>query len=359
MSSVGAMKSRVRGYSVQKSSSHQNQAIKPKHKKSISLDDKFLEDIDWDAITSKNKLLKDTKSELFYSKRQIRPLGHESQIGYAPLSEGESDRKRAFDDTHHNYPMTKITKRLFLGNDHDSSNEAVLRKEGITHVLSMVARKWTVKRRGDWKPNKLFDWSKNIKRMCVPLRDDGNSDVIKLLEKKELWDFILDSQKRKKRLLIHCQMGMNRSPTMVLGFLMKYDHLTLHQAWRLVKQKRIIVQPHVKYIRQLRTWNMYLHGSYSTPDNFLEMKVSGEGITVLHEYTNTQRMKNVLVESGKELQDESTYNKAWESNMSLDTPLSPGVEDLLGSNSGLIVIESKVTFTDSENGDSENDLKLD
>jgi len=352
MFSVGEKKSRVRGLSVQEPSSLH-------HGKAISLDDTFLEDIDWDKVTTNNKFLKNTKSELFYSNRpKIKTLGLESKILSASMSEPEADRKKAFDDTHHHYPMTKITKRLFLGNDHDARDEAGLREARITHVLSMVARKWTKKRRSDWKPYKLFAGSKNIKRMCVPLRDDGNSDVIKLYEKKELWNFILDSQKRKKKLLMHCQMGMNRSPTMVLGFLMKYEHYTLHKAWRFVKQKRIIVQPHVKYIRQLRAWDMYLHGSYSTPDNFLEMKVSGEGIAVLHEHADTERMKNVMVLTGKVLQDKSTLNKAWDRDdtITIDGPLTPSTKDILGSNT---ILDSKVTFNDIESGHSEDDLKLD
>jgi len=362
-------KPRARAHSCGEPSSRKFQALKVKNEKSNTCkDDSFLEKIDWDAIP-KSTFLKDSKSEIFSTKLLTRPSQEDNQllpeplkarakIDSAPSPIREFDRRTSYDDTDHHYPMTQITKRLFLGNDHDAGDEDALRKANITHVLSMVARKWDEKPRGtfDWKSN-IFDWSKDIERMCVPLRDDGKSNVIKLLEKKELWDFILESQKKKKKLLIHCQMGMNRSPTMVMGFLMKHEHITFHQAWRMVKQKRIIVQPHVKYIKQLRAWDMYLHGSYSTPDDFLEMKVSNEGISVLHEHADTERMKDVMVASGKVLQDASTLNDTWESSVDLDGPYSPSHVDVFGSGK-LITIEPHILSSDGETVNSPNSVNL-
>jgi len=366
MLSVSDNKTRTRARSAQEPSSLKTQELKGKIA-NTSKDDSFMDNINWDAIP-KSTFLQDAKSEIF-SHCPItsencpeflpEPLQARGRTASAPIPRPDSDSKIAYDDTDHHYPMTKITKRLFLGNDHDASDEAALRKAKITHVLSMVARKWDEKPRGtfDWKP-KIFDWKKDIKRMCVPLRDDGKSDVIKLLEKKELWKFITNSQKKKKKLLIHCQMGMNRSPTMVMGFLMKYENITFHQAWRKVKKKRIIVQPHAKYIRQLRTWDMYLHGSYSTPDDFLEMKVSDEGISVLHENADTKRMKYVMVESGKILQDASTLNDSWDSSVDMGSPFSPfslTTADLLGPGT-FITVEPCVPVSDVESAASPHNL---
>jgi len=296
-------------------------------------DDSFMDDINWNAVSSKSTLFKEQNFIAFSPWDRAATLQEEP---YEPLNQQPPrfkmaslpallplavDRNLGSVDTNHHYPMTKITDRLFLGNDDDASDEAALKKAKITHVLSMIARKWSYKRRG-W-----INWrSKALKRKCVPMRDDGNSDVAKLLEDKGLWNFILDSQKKKKKLLVHCQMGMNRSPTIVMGFLMKHDHITFYKAWRLVKQKRVIVQPHVNYIKQLRAWNMYLHGSYSTPSNFLQMKVSEEGISVLHEMTDTKRMNDILVASTKKLKDESTLNTpmARDGDLDIDSPTSMG-----------------------------------
>jgi len=320
-----------------------SEAVKGKHKKARSdgyNDDSFIDAINWKDITSNSGFFKRKSFTLFSPKKWASPKQH------SPRSKSASSPSLMHDvvdtvDTNHHYPMTKITETLFLGNDNDASDEAALKKAKITHVLSMIARKWS------YKPRGLFNWmSKGIKRKCVPMRDDGNSDVAKLLEEKELWNFILDSQKKKNKLLIHCQMGMNRSPTIVMGFLMKHDHITFYKAWRLVKQKRVIVQPHVKYIKQLRSWNMYLHGSYSTPSNFLEMKVSEEGISVLHENADTKRMNDVLVESTKILQDKSTLNMPV--NLDVLDIYSPR-DEMFSSTGDVNNLMTDTYFSDSEN----------
>jgi len=317
-------------------------------------DDSFMDDINWNAVSSKSMFFKGQSFRFFSPGDRAATLKEELPELYKQHSTPRSrfasspaltqyvggDRSEGSDETNHHYPMTKITETLYLGNDHDASDEAALKKAKITHVLSMIARNWSSKPRG------LFNWmSKGIKRKCVPMRDDGNSDVAKILEEKGLWNFILDSQRRKKKILVHCQMGMNRSPTIVMGFLMKYDDITFYKAWRLVKQKRVIVQPHVNYIKQLRALDMYIHGSYSTPCDFLQMKVSEGGISVLHENTDTKRMNDVLVASTKKLKDESTLNipMVWES----DLDISPTDEKFTSTRRESTNFLS-VTFSDSE-----------
>jgi len=331
-----------------------SEAVKVIHKKTYSVDaikdDSVIDGVNWKEITSNNVFFKEQSFTLFSPKkwaaskiqRERFPKQHStrSNISSSPTLMLDIDKNEGFADTNHHYPMTKITETLFLGNDHDASDEAALKKAKITHVLSMIARNWSSKPRG------LFNWmSKGIKRKCVPMRDDGNSDVAKILEEKGLWNFILDSQRRKKKILVHCQMGMNRSPTIVMGFLMKYDDITFYKAWRLVKQKRVIVQPHVNYIKQLRALDMYIHGSYSTPCDFLQMKVSEGGISVLHENTDTKRMNDVLVASTKKLKDESTLNipMVWES----DLDISPTDEKFTSTRRESTNFLS-VTFSDSE-----------
>merc|ERR1719419_722696 len=46
------------------------------------------------------------------------------------------------DDSYRQYPITKITDTIYLGSDDDANNLDLLRREKITHCLSLVARKW-------------------------------------------------------------------------------------------------------------------------------------------------------------------------------------------------------------------------
>jgi len=299
--------------------------------------DSFLERIDWGAVASSagNLVGDDDSKGLFFNKPLLgdfSPLpspmsGVRPRLASAPLNaytpkdhianrkgalfrqdkdeDDEHEDKAPDYNTYRHYRMTKITKRLFLGNDHDASDEEALRKAKITHVLSMVARKWNAKQ--------CYD----IKRKCVPMSDIGNSNIMKLLD--EVLDFMEESQKRKNKLLVHCQLGQNRSPTIVMAFLMKYENISFHKAWRKVKQKRVIVQPNVNYIKQLRDWDMYLHRKHSTPDDFLHMKVSGEDISVTNEHANTERMTSVMLKNMEKLQREASNLHNFSSGSSTDS----------------------------------------
>jgi len=318
--------------------------------------DSFLGRIDWTAVSSTLTYIdpndEDTATGLFSGKKSAlnscglylpyKKTRNRTRLASAPILNFDKNRvlSDVDDDTEDEEEnkwsgdewlqcrMSKITDSLYLGNDNDACDEEALKAEKITHVLSMVARKWGKKRR---KFDLAFPWTRNwnIKRKVVPMSDRGASQIAKLLEEKKLLHFMEDSQKRGNKLLVHCQLGQNRSPTIVMAFLMKYENLTFHQAWRKVKLKRHIVQPNVIYIKQLRDWDMYLHGKHSTPKDFLTLKVSGdgEGISVAHEHASTERMTTVMLRHVMKLKKASTLN-VFSSGSTIDeteteTPNSP------------------------------------
>jgi hypothetical protein len=54
--------------------------------------------------------------------------------------------------------------------------------------------------------------------------------------------------------LVHCSAGISRSPTLVLAYIMKKDHITLDEAFDKMRKLRQIVDPNVSFIIQLREW---------------------------------------------------------------------------------------------------------
>jgi dual specificity MAP kinase phosphatase len=52
-------------------------------------------------------------------------------------------------------------------------------------------------------------------------------------------------------ILVHCYMGVSRSATVVIYFLMRYYNITLDRAYKFLKQKRSSIQPNIHYIEQL------------------------------------------------------------------------------------------------------------
>merc|ERR1719317_1284768 len=87
---------------------------------------------------------------------------------------------------------------------------------------------------------------------------------------------IEESQEGDNRLLIHCNRGQNRSPTLVIAWLMhKVDGFdTMFKAYQHVKSIRPLIHPHISYIKQLRNLDLEINKINSTPQNFLTVSVN-------------------------------------------------------------------------------------
>ena len=75
----------------------------------------------------------------------------------------------------------------------------------------------------------------------IPVTDDLtlNSNVILVRYIVRILTYIRDLHiKRKKKILIHCRAGMQRSVTLVATYLMKYYNLSLEEAIQFLKLKR-------------------------------------------------------------------------------------------------------------------------
>lgn len=62
---------------------------------------------------------------------------------------------------------------------------------------------------------------------------------------------VLDKQDGK--ILVHCFMGMSRSASLIIAYLIKYRKLTLEQSIRLLSKHRFI-WPNDGFIEQLIEW---------------------------------------------------------------------------------------------------------
>jgi len=170
---------------------------------------------------------------------------------------------RSFEPT----PLTQVLPQLYLGTEQDAQQAERLIGLGITHIISIV---------GGGRYKDLYP-----KHIYIPLRDNGSSNLLEKLENS--YDFMMESQEPGNKLFIHCQLGQNRSASLVIGFLMKSTNLSLYEAYTLVKEKRELIHPHKKYLEQLRQLDLNLHKVYSTPENFLDIALcSKEEIKIMH-----------------------------------------------------------------------------
>ena len=59
------------------------------------------------------------------------------------------------------------------------------------------------------------------------------------------------AQKNNTSVLIHCQGGVSRSPTITIAYLMHLNKLTLKDAYDFVKTKRPCIAPNLNFMGQL------------------------------------------------------------------------------------------------------------
>ncbi|KAJ3070630.1 hypothetical protein HDU98_006330, partial [Podochytrium sp. JEL0797] len=64
---------------------------------------------------------------------------------------------------------------------------------------------------------------------------------------------------------IHCHAGVSRSSTIVLAYLMRFQHLTLYEAWLLTYKARPIIRPNEGFARALQDLEREIHPHLTEP----------------------------------------------------------------------------------------------
>ena len=78
---------------------------------------------------------------------------------------------------------------------------------------------------------------------------------------------------RGGRVLVHCMLGVSRSTSLVLAYLMKYRNMSLKSSYDLVVSKRSCVRPNPGFWRQLVDYEKKLFSSYK-PKNETSIPIS-------------------------------------------------------------------------------------
>lgn len=63
---------------------------------------------------------------------------------------------------------------------------------------------------------------------------------------------------KKYNVLVHCYMGISRSSTLVIAFLMKEYGMDYHKAFAFTKSKRDVIDPNEGFERDLKKFEEYL-----------------------------------------------------------------------------------------------------
>jgi hypothetical protein len=135
---------------------------------------------------------------------------------------------------------SQILSWIFLGNARNANNIEDIIYFRITYILNCASE--------------VYDKNlpKHIKYCHINLEDTSKTDIFPFLEKA--LDFIESARKNKKKILIHCKLGISRSPTILIAYLVKYMNFTTISALNFIKSKRKQIQPNPGFLDQLNTY---------------------------------------------------------------------------------------------------------
>ncbi|XP_015413442.1 PREDICTED: dual specificity protein phosphatase 5 [Myotis davidii] len=97
----------------------------------------------------------------------------------------------------------------------------------------------------------------------IPVEDSHTADISSHFQ--EAIDFIDCVREKGGKILVHCEAGISRSPTICMAYLMKTRQFRLKDAFDYIKQRRSVVSPNFGFMGQLLQYESEILPSTPTP----------------------------------------------------------------------------------------------
>lgn len=177
---------------------------------------------------------------------------------------------------------SRILPFLYLGNLNHALNPAMLHALGISHVVSVgesalhppTSSSTTVASTTGGGPapklpavpepevrNSLWNEEQAGRISVLDLKNvsDDGIDPLRSTMRRAV-EYIEAARRKGERVLVHCRVGVSRSTTIVLAYVMAHLDLTLVESYLLVRSRRlsILIQPHLLFFWELRGWETYV-----------------------------------------------------------------------------------------------------
>ena len=172
---------------------------------------------------------------------------------------------------------SRILPHLYLGNLAHATNPALLKSLGITRILS-VGEPCTFAPDSPYANDFEFCRIGNVQDNGVDALRPNFDESLSFIEEAE--NEVRGSNGERGKVLVHCRVGVSRSATVVIAYVMKRLSLGFARAYCFVRARRlnVIVQPHLRFVYELLGWEEELgHGlqrrnsQSSGSENGLEM----------------------------------------------------------------------------------------
>ena len=145
------------------------------------------------------------------------------------------------DDCDKGNSMDEIEGGLYLGSMQAASDEDLLRREGISHVLSALRNVTGVP---------IYD---GITYKHIKLIDYPNENITKHIPDSLAF---ISQGLRVGRVLVHCLMGISRSSSIVTSYFMVKYSVDFEEALNFVKEKRPCINPNLGFRNQISSINI-------------------------------------------------------------------------------------------------------
>jgi len=155
-----------------------------------------------------------------------------------------------------------ILDQLYLGTEWNASHEQGLFEREIGFILNVTA-----------EIDNFFPTT--FQYMNIPVSDNEETDLLRYFG--DSYKFIAKALSEGSSVLVHCKMGISRSATIVIAYVMKQKHWDLSRALKYVTERRSCVKPNPNFMRQLEIYEGMLTAKRSfTRETCLKSEVTSE-----------------------------------------------------------------------------------
>ncbi|KLT41067.1 hypothetical protein CC85DRAFT_248296 [Cutaneotrichosporon oleaginosum] len=204
--------------------------------------------------------------------RQDRPDARQDAARRVLVDEGQGGSQAAldcrvwFEDKRFDGFPSRILPFLYLGNLEHAGNAAMLKALNITHVVSVGESLLDVAidhdpLHGYVGSNTLAAEARAGRIQVLDLadvRDDGNDPLRPVIARACEW--MEGARAAGGSVLVHCRVGVSRSASIVMAYLMKYRRMGLMDAYLMTRARRlnVLIQPNLRFFHELFGWEVEL-----------------------------------------------------------------------------------------------------
>ncbi|KAK3847175.1 MAG: dual specificity phosphatase, partial [Linnemannia gamsii] len=168
-----------------------------------------------------------------------------------------------------------VLPHLYLGAEHNATDVKVLSRLGITAVLNVAVEITQQEQQQQQQQLLQLPTRKPIggggDRVVLDPHS-GNSIHYKSLswthhqrnlrsEFPSAFDYIEEAKTRGGKVLVHCQLGVSRSASLVIAYVMKTLQMGLTDAYELVKARSAVISPNMSLMYQLSEFEKSLNNN--------------------------------------------------------------------------------------------------